>query len=74
MLKMGLALRNVSVLRHKAKEYCSYVTSLDLQVFGGSNSSTSVSGGGSGYVKNITFSNFSEDNVDNPILIDQVSR
>ena len=29
---------------------------------------------GSGIVKNITFSHFKETNVDNPLIIDQVSR
>ncbi|GJJ10571.1 hypothetical protein Clacol_004798 [Clathrus columnatus] len=42
-----------------------------IKVFGGNPSPTSVSGGGTGFVKNVTFSNYRVDNVDNPILIDQ---
>lgn len=44
----------------------------NAQAFGGSNDSSSISGGGSGYVKNITFSNFHAEKVDNPVVIDQV--
>ncbi|GJJ09196.1 hypothetical protein Clacol_003418 [Clathrus columnatus] len=42
-----------------------------IKVFGGNPSPTSVSGGGTGFVKNVTFLNYRVDNVDNPILIDQ---
>ncbi|KAI0642765.1 pectin lyase-like protein [Trametes meyenii] len=42
-----------------------------IKVFGGNPSPTSTIGGGTGYVKNITFTNFHVQNVDNPILIDQ---
>ncbi|KAG9028455.1 hypothetical protein FRB95_006487 [Tulasnella sp. JGI-2019a] len=42
-----------------------------IKVFPGNPNAGSVSGGGSGYVKNITFENFKVQNVDYPILIDQ---
>ncbi|KAI9636877.1 glycoside hydrolase family 28 protein [Dioszegia hungarica] len=42
-----------------------------IKVFGGSNDTKSVSGGGSGYVRNVTFQDFSNSNVDNPIYITQ---
>ncbi|KAI0676372.1 pectin lyase-like protein [Trametes maxima] len=42
-----------------------------IKVFGGNPSPTSTIGGGTGFVKNITFANFHVQNVDNPILIDQ---
>ncbi|RSH95621.1 hypothetical protein EHS25_000713 [Saitozyma podzolica] len=42
-----------------------------IKVFGGSNDTHSVSGGGSGYVKNITFQDFTNNNVDNPIYLTQ---
>ncbi|KII83966.1 glycoside hydrolase family 28 protein [Plicaturopsis crispa FD-325 SS-3] len=42
-----------------------------IKVFGGSNDSTSVSGGGTGYVQNITYENFFVENVDRPILLTQ---
>lgn len=42
-----------------------------IKVFAGSNVSNSFSGGGSGYVKNITFENFVVKNVDEPIYITQ---
>ncbi|KAK8870023.1 hypothetical protein IAR55_000593 [Kwoniella newhampshirensis] len=42
-----------------------------IKVFGGSNDTQSVSGGGSGYVRNVTFQDFVNDNVDNPIYLTQ---
>lgn len=42
-----------------------------IKAFGGSASSTSTTGGGSGYVRNITFQDFTVQNVDLPIVIDQ---
>ncbi|KAL7423472.1 hypothetical protein Q5752_001052 [Cryptotrichosporon argae] len=42
-----------------------------IKVFGGSNDTQSVSGGGSGYVQNVTFEDFVVNNVDNPILLTQ---
>ncbi|WWC69721.1 uncharacterized protein I206_103664 [Kwoniella pini CBS 10737] len=42
-----------------------------IKVFGGSNDTKSVSGGGSGYVKNVTFQDFVNNNVDNPIYLTQ---
>ncbi|KAL7414444.1 pectin lyase-like protein [Mrakia frigida] len=42
-----------------------------IKVFGGSNDTQFISGGGDGYVKNITFSDFYIENTDTPILIDQ---
>lgn len=42
-----------------------------IKVFGGNPSPTSVSGGGTGHVQNVTFKNFHVENVDNPVLIDQ---
>jgi len=42
-----------------------------IKVFGGNPSPTSTVGGGTGHVKNITFSNFHVENCDHPILIDQ---
>ncbi|KAH7915770.1 glycoside hydrolase family 28 protein [Hygrophoropsis aurantiaca] len=42
-----------------------------IKVFGGSPLSNSTAGGGSGYVKNVTFSNFQVENVDYPIVIDE---
>jgi len=42
-----------------------------IKVFGGNPDPSSTAGGGSGYVKNITFANFHVENVDDPIFIDQ---
>ncbi|KAF8313638.1 pectin lyase-like protein [Clavulina sp. PMI_390] len=42
-----------------------------IKAWAGSASSTSTAGGGSGYVKNITFANFVNSAVDNPVVIDQ---
>jgi galacturan 1,4-alpha-galacturonidase len=42
-----------------------------IKAFGGSASATSTKGGGNGYVKNITFQDFTVSNVDLPIVIDQ---
>ena len=42
-----------------------------IKAFGGNPSSTSTSGGGSGYVKNVTFEQFTVKDVDLPIVIDQ---
>jgi len=42
-----------------------------IKVFGGNPSPTSISGGGTGFVKNVTFTNFHVENVDNPVLINQ---
>lgn len=42
-----------------------------IKAFGGSASSTSTTGGGSGYVRNITFVDFAVRDVDLPIVIDQ---
>lgn len=42
-----------------------------IKAFGGSASATSTKGGGSGYVKNITFEDFTVQDVDKPIVIDQ---
>jgi galacturan 1,4-alpha-galacturonidase len=42
-----------------------------IKVFGGNPSPNSTAGGGSGYVRNITFANFQVSNVDYPIYINQ---
>jgi len=42
-----------------------------IKVFGGSPDPTSTAGGGTGYVKNITFEDFYVYDVDSPIVIDQ---
>jgi len=42
-----------------------------IKVFGGSPYANSTAGGGSGYVKNITFQNFYVYNVDNPMYLNQ---
>ncbi|KAI0346446.1 pectin lyase-like protein [Trametopsis cervina] len=42
-----------------------------IKVFGGNPSANSTAGGGSGFVRNITYEDYSVNNVDNPILIDQ---
>ncbi|KIJ62473.1 glycoside hydrolase family 28 protein [Hydnomerulius pinastri MD-312] len=42
-----------------------------IKVFGGSPDSNSTAGGGNGYVKNVTFSDFYVQHVDYPIVIDQ---
>ncbi|KAH9941722.1 pectin lyase-like protein [Epithele typhae] len=42
-----------------------------IKVFGGNPNPNSTVGGGSGYVKNVTFTDFFVQNVDNPILINQ---
>ncbi|KAH7088790.1 pectin lyase-like protein [Paraphoma chrysanthemicola] len=42
-----------------------------IKAFGGSASATSTKGGGSGYVKNITFQDFTVQNVDLPVVINQ---
>ncbi|KAI0077403.1 pectin lyase-like protein [Panus rudis PR-1116 ss-1] len=42
-----------------------------IKVFGGSPNPNSTAGGGSGFVKNVTFENFQVSNVDFPILINQ---
>ncbi|EIN05315.1 hypothetical protein PUNSTDRAFT_146014 [Punctularia strigosozonata HHB-11173 SS5] len=42
-----------------------------IKVFGGSPFANSTAGGGTGFVKNVTFTNFQVANVDHPILIDQ---
>ncbi|KAL1949040.1 hypothetical protein VTO73DRAFT_10846 [Trametes versicolor] len=42
-----------------------------IKVFGGNPSPISTAGGGTGFVRNITFKDFHMENVDNPILIDQ---
>ncbi|RDX42441.1 pectin lyase-like protein [Lentinus brumalis] len=42
-----------------------------IKVFGGNPSPQSTMGGGTGYVRNITFRDFHVQNVDNPIIIDQ---
>lgn len=42
-----------------------------IKVFGGNPSPTSTAGGGTGFVKNITFSDYKVTNVDNPVIIDQ---
>ncbi|KIJ24931.1 glycoside hydrolase family 28 protein, partial [Sphaerobolus stellatus SS14] len=42
-----------------------------IKVFGGNPSPPSTAGGGTGFFKNVTFTNFHVENVDNPILIDQ---
>ncbi|KAI0087365.1 pectin lyase-like protein [Irpex rosettiformis] len=42
-----------------------------IKVFGGNPSPTSTVGGGDGFVKNITWSDYTLENVDNPIIIDQ---
>jgi polygalacturonase len=42
-----------------------------IKAFGGNSSPTSTSGGGNGYVQNITFQDFTCQNVDLPIVIDQ---
>jgi galacturan 1,4-alpha-galacturonidase len=42
-----------------------------IKAFGGSASATSTTGGGSGYIRNITFQDFTVQNVDLPIVIDQ---
>jgi len=42
-----------------------------IKVFGGSPNPNSTAGGGTGFVRNITFSNFQVNKVDNPVLINQ---
>ncbi|KAI0763430.1 pectin lyase-like protein [Trametes elegans] len=42
-----------------------------IKVFGGNPDPSSTTGGGTRYVKNITFADFHVEDVDNPILIDQ---
>ncbi|KAI0792449.1 pectin lyase-like protein [Abortiporus biennis] len=42
-----------------------------IKVFGGSPNPNSTAGGGTGFVKNVTFENFQVSNVENPIIIDQ---
>jgi len=42
-----------------------------MKVFGGNPSPNSTAGGGTGYVKNVTYSNFRVENVDYPIMTDQ---
>ncbi|KZS92111.1 pectin lyase-like protein [Sistotremastrum niveocremeum HHB9708] len=42
-----------------------------IKVFGGNPSASSTAGGGTGYVKNITYANFRVNNVDNPITLNQ---
>jgi len=42
-----------------------------IKVFGGSNDTNSISGGGSGYVNNITFENMVVQNTDTPIYLTQ---
>ncbi|KAK7686032.1 hypothetical protein QCA50_010843 [Cerrena zonata] len=42
-----------------------------IKVFGGSPDPNSTAGGGTGFVRNVTFENFEVSNVDNPILINQ---
>ncbi|KAH6612125.1 pectin lyase fold/virulence factor [Boeremia exigua] len=42
-----------------------------IKAFGGSASASSTTGGGSGYVKNITFQDFTVQNVQLPVVIDQ---
>lgn len=42
-----------------------------IKVFGGNPSPTSTAGGGTGFVKNITYADYTVTNVDNPIIIDQ---
>ncbi|KAF3314496.1 hypothetical protein TWF173_004579 [Orbilia oligospora] len=42
-----------------------------IKACGGNSSPTSTSGGGSGFVKNVTFEDFCVQNVDYPIIIDQ---
>ncbi|KAH9852246.1 pectin lyase-like protein [Lenzites betulinus] len=42
-----------------------------IKVFGGNPSPVSTAGGGTGFVRNITFKDFHVQNVDNPVLIDQ---
>ena len=42
-----------------------------IKAFGGNSSPTSTSGGGSGYVRNITFQDFTCQNVDLPVVVDQ---
>lgn len=42
-----------------------------IKAFGGNASPTSTSGGGSGYVKNVTFQDFKVQDVDLPVVIDQ---
>jgi polygalacturonase len=42
-----------------------------IKAFGGSASATSTTGGGNGYVKNITFQDFTVQNVALPVVIDQ---
>ncbi|KAI0370532.1 pectin lyase-like protein [Pilatotrama ljubarskyi] len=60
-----------------ANVYVSNITMLNAQngarikVFGGNPSPNSTVGGGTGYVKNITFKDFHVENVENPILINQ---
>ncbi|KAJ9127028.1 hypothetical protein QFC24_001259 [Naganishia onofrii] len=40
-----------------------------IKVFPGSNDTKSVSGGGTGYVRNVTWENFDCENCDNPIIV-----
>lgn len=40
-----------------------------IKVFPGASSLPSITGGGSGYVRNITFLDFHVENVDNPIIV-----
>ncbi|KAI0701363.1 pectin lyase-like protein [Cytidiella melzeri] len=42
-----------------------------IKVFGGNPSPDSTAGGGSGFVKNITWTDYTLKNVDNPVIIDQ---
>jgi len=42
-----------------------------IKAWGGSNNPNSESGGGTGYVRNITFQDFTMINVDKPVIIDQ---
>jgi len=42
-----------------------------IKAFGGSPDLNSTAGGGTGFVRNVTFSNFEINKVDNPIIIDQ---
>ncbi|PSR76762.1 hypothetical protein PHLCEN_2v8214 [Hermanssonia centrifuga] len=42
-----------------------------IKVFGGSSDPASTAGGGSGFVQNITYHDYTVNNVDNPIVIDQ---
>ncbi|GJE94846.1 glycoside hydrolase family 28 protein [Phanerochaete sordida] len=42
-----------------------------IKVFGGNPSPNSTAGGGTGFVRNVTYADYSVSNVDNPIIIDQ---